>query len=139
MVPRKICLGVIYLVKGHQNLVNWTIFQIWRRLIQYEYTMGHVIDNMIHILLGGTFHSYNKEIRHDYIHGLYFACNTYIHLSLRKNGQFKDHIKQWLDMEKPFENRISLFDTIGRSILSCIRPKKTERTLLFSTFSMRLF
>jgi len=100
------------------------IFQVWRRCIQYEYLMGHKIDKIIHILLGGTFHSYNKKIRDDYIHDLYFACNTYNeYLSFRNKGKFKKTIIEWLK-QNPFEEKISFKNTIGESLLAMMRSKK---------------
>lgn len=97
-------------------------FQTWRRCIQYEYLMGHKIDKMIHILLGGTFHSYKKNIRDEYMHELFFACNIYNeYLSLRNNGIYKQEILKWLE-SNPFENKISFRNTIGSKLL--FRDKK---------------
>jgi histone acetyltransferase (RNA polymerase elongator complex component) len=99
-------------------------FQIWRRLIQLEYLMGHSIDKMIHILLGGTFHSFPVQIIDDYISDLYYACNVYPLISLRKNGKYSFLIKEWLKSE-PFKNKISLKNSIGNELLLLL-PSKSE-------------
>lgn len=99
------------------------IFQVWRRCIQYEYLMGHKIDKILHILLGGTFHSYDKKVRYEFIHLLYYACNTYYaYLSLRNHGIFSSSIMIWVEETDPFLHKLSLKNTIGQDILSKIRP-----------------
>lgn len=83
--------------------------QIWRRLIQYEYLLGHKVDKMIHILLGGTFHSYDESARHDYIHDIYYACNVYNELfSLRRRGIYSKQIWEWIETKNPYEKKISI-------------------------------
>ena len=104
-------------------------YQIWRRLIQLEYLMGHNIDKIIHILLGGTFHSFPQEIIDNYIHELYYACNVYYIMSLRKNGKLSSFILEWLKLN-PYLNKISLkesLEDIFLSYLPTIQNFETEK------------
>jgi len=96
-------------------------FQIWRRLIQLEYKMGHHIDKMIHILLGGTFHSFPSTLTDTYIHELYYACNVYPLFSLRQKGIYSSIIWKWLDTN-PYQHKKSLKNTIGTELLSILPP-----------------
>ena len=99
--------------------------QTLRRLIQYEYKMGHSCYKILHILLGGTFHSYDVTVVEHYITNLYYCCNMYKHFSIRKNGIFSSDVQLWLD-QKPFLNHLSVMNgPLADIIRSSLRPMKT--------------
>ena len=107
--------------------------QVLRRFILYEYKMGHTIDKVLHILLGGTFHSYDEEVIEKYITNLYYCSNIYQHFSIRNNGKYVSIVKEWLKLN-PFMNHISVnFGPLG-DIIKTLRPiqslayEKSENT-----------
>lgn len=103
-------------------------FQLWRRFIQLEYLMGHHIDKIIHILLGGTFHSFPKSIVDEFIHNLYYACNLYSDFSYRKNGTFVPIILNWLK-DLPFQNHLSLISIQDKFHLRERKSFKEEKEI----------
>ena len=56
--------------------------QMWGRMKALEY-MGHPIDKLEIICLGGTFSSYPVEYRNEFVRDIYYAANTY--WDFRKN------------------------------------------------------
>ena len=98
--------------------------QCLRRFIQYEYKMGHTIDKVLHILLGGTFHSYDEEVIKDYITKLYYCGNVYKDFSIRCKGKFVPYVEEWLK-GNPFANHTSVSNGLLSSIASQLRPMKS--------------
>jgi ELP3 family radical SAM enzyme/protein acetyltransferase len=93
--------------------------QTIRRLFEYE-SMGHVPDKIEHILLGGTFHSYDEEVRDEYIHNLFYACNIFYELSVKFEGKYSKEVKNWF-LTKPFLNNKSVIEL--QLIISQLRPR----------------
>lgn len=95
--------------------------QTLRRFILYEYKMGHTIDKILHILLGGTFHSYDSDIIEDYITKLYYCSNIYNDFSIRNHGKYVHVVQEWLN-KKPFLHHIPVTDgELGEIISNKLR------------------
>jgi len=77
------------------ELSGYGIHQIWHRLSILE-AQGHNIDKMEIIILGGTWHSFDRKYRNDYIHTIYYACNVFHMMSMKHSGEFYNIIKEWL-------------------------------------------
>ena len=58
--------------------------------------MGHIIDKIALIILGGTFHTYPKGVRDHFITSCWRACNLFQHLYVRGNGRYADRVRQWI-------------------------------------------
>lgn len=84
-----------------------SVRQTIRRLIQLQWTMNHNPDKILHIILGGTFHSYDKKVIEEYICGLYYACNIYSFYFDRYTGKYKSLVMDWFE-GKPFQNHTSI-------------------------------
>lgn len=111
-----VVLGIIEGFDGFQ--------QCLRRFIQYEYKMGHVIDKVLHILLGGTFHSYDEDVIETYITKLYYCGNMYRHFSIRNGGMHVNAVEAWLK-DNPFMNHTSVMSgPLGEAIRQ-LRPMGT--------------
>lgn len=109
--------------------------QTMRRFIQYEYKMGHTIDKVLHILLGGTFHSYDENVIEEYITKLYYCSNMYHHFSIRKNGKYVSVVEEWLK-GKPFMNHTSVMIGSLGEVIKSLRPMKSlEEEKAENTFS----
>ena len=110
--------------------------QTLRRFIMYEYKMGHTIDKILHILLGGTFHSYDSEVIEDYITKLYYCSNVYNHFSIRNNGKYVKIVQEWLDT-KPFMYHKSVMEgKLGKVILNDLRKMGSlEEEKALNTYS----
>lgn len=114
------------------------IRQTIRRLLELE-SMGHVPDKLEFIILGGTFHSYDKEYRYDFIRKIYYACNIYPHFSIRFEGKFSDEIKNWLKF-KPYMNKDPLPEDLILQISTEIPMKSliTEQEINETNICARL-
>ena len=66
-----------------------------RRLIELEY-LGHVVDKIEWIILGGTFHSYPEEYLDSYMSGGWRAFNLYKFFSSRFYGEYASAVRQWI-------------------------------------------
>jgi histone acetyltransferase (RNA polymerase elongator complex component) len=110
------------------------IRQTLRRLIQLE-SMGHTIDKMEFIVLGGTFHSYDPNYRNEFIQKLYYACNIFQHFSVNYRGKYSHLTREFLS-KKPFVNKISIKDLYERvklrEMLSIVEEQNINETLKFS-------
>jgi ELP3 family radical SAM enzyme/protein acetyltransferase len=95
--------------------------QTLRRLFEYE-SMGHIPDKIEHILLGGTFHSYDEDVRDEYVHKLFYACNVFHELSVKYNGRFSKEVQEWYS-KKPFLNHRSVIDL--NTVLTELRPMRS--------------
>lgn len=104
--------------------------QTLRRFLQYEYTMGHKIDKVLHILLGGTMQSYDTDVIENYITDLYYCCNVYNDFSIRNKGKYVPQVKEWFK-KIPFMNHISVKELLEnvsiRPRLSLEEEKKINR------------
>jgi len=94
-----------------------------RRIIQLQWTMNHQPDKILHIILGGTFHSYEPKLLEEYITGLYYACNIY-HYFDRYDGEYRSIVEEWFQSQ-PFLNHRSVKDGKLGEILKTIRPMKS--------------
>lgn len=65
------------------------------RLVELE-TLGHVVDKIEWIIIGGTFHSYPEEYLDDYIAQGWRALNTFHYFSRRFQGKYADVIHTWV-------------------------------------------
>lgn len=110
------------------------IRQTLRRLIQLE-SMGHTIDKMEFIVLGGTFHSYDPNYRNEFIHKLYYACNIFPDFSVTFNGKYSDLTREFLS-QKPFLNKIpikELYEKVEkREMGSLVEEQTINENLKFS-------
>lgn len=110
------------------------IRQTLRRLIQLE-SMGHTIDKMEFIVLGGTFHSYDPIYRNEFVQKLYYACNIFPDFSVTFNGKYS-HLTQEFLNQKPFLNKISikeLYEKVKlRVISSIIEEQEINENLQYS-------
>lgn len=68
---------------------------VLHRLIELE-TLGHVIDKIEWIIIGGTFHTYPKEYRNNYLSEGWRAFNLFKHFSQRFQGRYALTIRQWV-------------------------------------------
>lgn len=110
--------------------------QCLRRFILYEYKMGHTIDKCLHILLGGTFHSYDEQVIEDYIKKLYYCGNVYKHFSIRNGGKYVPIVQEWLKTN-PFLNHFSVFDGPLFEAIKDLRPMGTlEEEKQINTYSL---
>ena len=107
--------------------------QVIRRIALLEHKMGHTPDKILLILLGGTFHSYDEEVRERFITRCIYACNMYHHLSIKFNGDKLDKINEWF-AEFPFKNHHSVMHgTLGDTIrefrpMGTLAEEKAENT-----------
>jgi elongator complex protein 3 len=110
------------------------IRQTLRRLIQLE-LMGHTIDKMEFIVLGGTFNSYDPNYRNEFIQKLYYACNIFQYFSVNFRGKYSHLTREFLS-KSPFVNKISikeLYEKVKlRKMLSIIEEQNINETLKFS-------
>lgn len=65
------------------------------RLVELE-TLGHVVDKVEWIIIGGTFHSYPEKYLDDYISEGWRALNTFHYFSRRFQGRYSNAIHQWV-------------------------------------------
>jgi len=65
------------------------------RLVELE-TLGHVVDKIEMLVLGGTFHSYPKEYRDRYLADVWQATVDFHHFSSRFQGRYAGVIRQWV-------------------------------------------
>jgi len=65
------------------------------RLIELE-TLGHVIDKIEWIIIGGTFHSYPEEYLDNYMSEGWRALNTFHYFSRRFQGPYAGLIHTWI-------------------------------------------
>jgi ELP3 family radical SAM enzyme/protein acetyltransferase len=103
------------------------IKQTLRRLIQLE-SMGHIIDKMEFIVLGGTFHSYDPIYRNEFIHKLYYACNIFQDFSVTFNGKYSHFTREFLT-QKPFLNKISIKELYEKAQLREMGTLEFEQTI----------
>lgn len=62
------------------------IYQLWDRANTYM-AMGHPVDKIELLILGGTWHSYPSDYRQNFIRDIFYAANTYYeYLSKNKNN-----------------------------------------------------
>jgi histone acetyltransferase (RNA polymerase elongator complex component) len=107
--------------------------QVIRRIALLEHKMGHTPDKILLILLGGTFHSYEEEVRESFITRCIYACNMYHHLSVKFKGDKLDKINQWFD-EFPFKHHHSvMYGALGEAIkefrpIGSLAEEKAENT-----------
>lgn len=83
-----------------------TIRQVWRRLAELE-SMGHLIDKLEIIPLGGTWGCYSKTYRYKFSNELFYACNTYKLFSIKLCGEYCYFLEDWLN-KKPFLNNLPI-------------------------------
>lgn len=69
------------------------IKQFWDRANSYM-AMGHPVDKIELLILGGTWHSYPSEYRNKFIRDIFFAGNTYFDYINKK------HIREALSLEE---------------------------------------
>eukprot|EP00051_Salpingoeca_urceolata_P005217 m.71303 g.71303 ORF g.71303 m.71303 type:complete len:806 (+) comp14156_c0_seq2:172-2589(+) len=93
--------------------------QVWRRLLELE-VMGHPPDKCEMIVLGGTWDSYDKAYRDEFVHGLFYACNVFHRFSLRMRGDLSHLTQQWLATD-PWTKGLA-FDP-DRLIISQLRKR----------------
>lgn len=110
------------------------IRQTLRRLIQLE-SMGHIIDKMEFIVLGGTFHSYDPNYRNEFVQKLYYACNIFPDFSVTFNGKYSNLTREFLT-QKPFLNKISikeLYEKVeSRELMSLQEEQEINENMKFS-------
>ena len=80
--------------------------QTIRRILTLE-KLGHVPDKHEFILLGGTYHSYPKSYRREYINKVFHACNVYHTLSTKFKGKYAEQVNEWHKL-LPIINKISV-------------------------------
>lgn len=65
------------------------------RLIELE-TLGHVVDKIEWIIIGGTFHSYPEDYLDNYMLQGWRALNTFHYFSRRFQGRYSEGIHKWV-------------------------------------------
>ena len=80
--------------------------QTLRRILTLE-KMGHVPDKHEFILLGGTYHSYPKSYRREFINKIFHACNVYHTISTKFKGKYMEQVNDWHKL-LPISNKISV-------------------------------
>lgn len=108
-----------------------TYRQIWRRLAELE-SMGHTIDKLEFIPLGGTWGCIDNERRKRYIHELFYAANTYF--IIQTTPILQEYFREWLKTQPfknnlPFDKRITQFILFNRPIDSFESEKRINTDL----------
>jgi len=89
--------------------------QILRRLLELQ-RMGHTVDKLEIIVLGGTWDSYSKTYRNDFIHSIYYACNLYA-----EGWNVRPDVQEWMTTHQPFLHHRS----IDNDLLVDIRARQS--------------
>jgi ELP3 family radical SAM enzyme/protein acetyltransferase len=109
--------------------------QIWRRLAELE-IMGHPPDKLEFILLGGTFDCFPREYRIQVALDIFYACNMYMYISTRFEGEHKQLLLNWYDTNpyatnSPLSKEITefLYALRQRPVMDNVSDKKTNQLL----------
>lgn len=98
------------------------IFQVWDRLNAYI-SNNHIPDKIELLVLGGTWDSYPKEYRDEFIRDLYYACNT-----MFDKFKYSHPRKRYSLQEEKLINETTFSKIIGLTLET--RPDMISKTSL---------
>ena len=107
--PRSYLLKEPGVLRANRNNFD-PILQVWDRLHTYH-TLGHPLDKLEVIVLGGTWSSYPEDYREKFIRDAYYAANTYFDKITEKELREKDSL-----IEERLINKTSKIKIIGLTL-----------------------
>lgn len=116
--PRSYLLKEPGVLRANRNNFD-PILQVWDRLHTYH-TLGHPLDKLEVIVLGGTWSSYPEDYRMEFIRDAYYAANTYLDKIMEKDLREKSSL-----LEERILNKTSKIKIIGLTLET--RPDRINR------------
>lgn len=117
--PRSYLKGEPGVLRANRNNFD-TCLQMWDRM-QALYHIGHPVDKLEVLVLGGTWSSYPKQYQEQFCRDIYYAANTFIDTAPRRQPTS-------LQQEKII-NRSSACKVIGLTLETrpdCITPQEIQ-------------